>query len=1228
VVLNWATIASGATVSVNYFVAVTPAGAGAVNVTATPASGNGTRATYTPAFSSVTFPRTEAMGAICQITVQASTSVPNAVALSKFEAHGYAGAVWLEWDTASEWANLGFNVYRAEGSTGRFAQLNDGLILGAGTSTLEARYLFIDPGVRDGRTYSYLIEDVERTGKWTLHGPVTATAGGPAAPDIDPAAYDRVATLGGELSPTVLAVLPGGAVGAAAGSGPALGGADLAPIVIPSTASAPEKILKILSQDSAGMVIEIRTDPPSLSSVTLDGIPYTDVRIQGFAQAAEPGMPALPALGLPLEIPDVADVTMAIEQVKAKTVGKGVLPAPAPLLTLEPDGGVSSDYTPDPTVYQGANAYPAAPVRLGGSVRQGESRLLVLVASPVTWSPGSGVLTHARRVRVRLDFHGAGAQASSASSDQRRENQFYLASQGALKIAVERTGLQAVTGAALINAGLDPSVDPRFVSLYNEGREVAVLFQGEEDGVLDAEDLLLFNGENRDDDHALARSYWLMHGNLAGRRMALRDAAPSGQPSGEALTDETVRLEKNLVYLPFVLNGETSNFVGDSIFLNPRDQMITLEGVSGGAATLRMRLQGATSDSNVNPDHHMAISVNGVPVGDALWDGFSAFEGSFPVPPGALQEGANQVRLTPVADTGAIFDFDYVDWVEINHPRSLGAAGETLDITTRAAGDRRIEGIVGQTAILLDVTDPDAPVRLTGAVFAPDAAGGTLEFRMGAGERRVLLSTDEGLVTPAGVTADLPSALHDAPGTDWLAITHADFMAGASDLAGLRALEGHRARVVDVQDVYDEFGHGDPDPRAIRDYLAWQYAQGGDPRLRYVLLVGDASYDERNYLGQPNRNFVPSKLLDGTFTERSSDNWFASFLGDDSLPDVALGRLPVKSAAELDSLVAKIAGYAAQPLSQEWQARALLVADDGFRDFHAGEAAIFEGASDAMVAQLPPNFDPLKLFLSDIPEVEQQTVARQVIIDTLNAGALTAVYTGHGAITLWADEVIFRASDLALLRNADRLPFVMVLNCLNGLFSAPLGDALGESMLLKENAGAAAFFAPTGVSPIGGQDIFGEAVMRTIFREGHTRIGDALVRARESILGLEFFDDLSESWVLLGDPAMRLAFLPVPIADAGEDIETLEKSLVRLQGTVRGGAPAPHAYAWRLISAPAGSRVRIDKAGERNAQFKADAAGAYVIELVVTSGGLESKPDTLRVLVLPRKSGKEVPDGF
>lgn len=1171
---------------------------------------------------------TENVGPLCEMTVQVSTSVPNAVALSKLEANAYDGDVWLAWDTASEWANLGFNVYRAEGGAGRFVQMNASLILGAGTSTLKARYLFIDPSVEAGKRYAYLLEDVERTGKRTLHGPVSVTVGHDAGGALDPGDYDRVTTLGGEIPIAAQATLSSGSGGSNPIGDPPLTALAAAPAPDPVLPTAPDKMLRIISRDDTGMVIEIKSRAPDLSSVVLDGVPYTEVSIPGFSHMAEPGKPALPTLGLPIEIPDVADVDLAILRLNTKRVGRGILPAPAPALTLGSEGSIDRSYVPDAAVYSGTNSYPAAPVTLGGSVRQGEKRLLVLVLNPILWSPADGNLRHAGRVRVRINYYGAEASAAVSDIDARLQNQFLLASRGALKIAVSETGIQAVTGQALLDAGLNPATDPRALGLYREGREVAVLFEGEENGMVDPDDLLLFYGENRDDDHALARTYWLSGGNLSGLRMASRDAAPTGMPAGETLTPATVRSEKNTVYVPFVLNGETSNFVGDLIFLTPRDQFLDLTGVSGEAGTLRVRLQGATTDSNVDPDHHLRLSVNGVEVGDARWDGFEAFEGSFGIPAGTLAEGVNEIRFTPVNDTGAIFDFDYVDWVAVDHMRTLDAAGPSLRLVTTLPGDHTVGGIPGEEAILLDVTDPYAPILLEGTTFIPGEGEGSLTFNVGSvgeGERHLALASVPGLVAPHSIVADTPSRLNAAPGADWLAIAHADFVSGTGPLADLRQTEGLRTLTVDVQDVYDEFGFGDPVPSAIRDYLAWQYERGGEPRLRYVLLVGDANYDERNYLGLPNRNFVSTKLLDGTFTERSSDNWFASFLGDDALPDVALGRLPVASVDQLADLVAKITAYAGQPLGLPWQQRSLLVADDGAKAFHAGEAAIFEAASDAMAAQLPPGFDPLKLYLSDIPEAEQQAVARQLILESLNTGALTVSYAGHGAITLWADEVIYRSSDLPFLRNTDRLPFVIVLNCLNGLFSAPLGDALGESMLLMPGGGAVAFFAPTGISPIGGQEILGEAIMRALFREGHLRIGDALLRGRAAAVGLPFFKDISESWVLLGDPATTLAFDPMPIADAGADRETKAKSKVRLSGSVSGGATGPFIYEWRLVSAPEGSQPELMKADRAEAVLRVDLPGDYIVALVVSAGGKTSAPDTARVRALPRGSNNKLP---
>ncbi len=1232
VVATWASVASGATVSLSYYLAVTPAGGGAVNVTPTPASGDATRVTYTPAFSSVTYPRTENMGPLCQLAIQASTAVPNAVALASLEADRRAGGVHLDWATDAEWANLGFNVYRAEGPAGAYVQLNRDLILGQGTSSLRARYLVIDASARPDRAYAYLLEDVERTGVRTLHGPAHVAAGAmtPGAPDYS--LYDRVATSAGELDPTMLIALGGGGLAPETPVGPVASapvtqsppGSAIGPNPLPApVADAPSSIVRVLREDADGLTLELSSRHAVLSGVVLDGTAYTDVRVPGFSQLADPGKPALPVIGVPVRIPDVADVSVTVEREQWKPAGTAALPAPAPEWSLDAEGELQATYQADPGTYGAAGVYPDAPLQTAGSVRQGEDRILVLTFKPVKWDPATGALLQARKLRVRLAFAGRGSSAAMADPDARRENQFWLAAQGAVKIAVSEKGLQRVSGEALIAAGIPAGTDPRRLALYTGGAEVALRAPGEADGVLDPADDFYFYGEALESAQAQARTYWLVAGNLAGLRMEAIDAAPRGAPSSETTTPAVARLEKNLVYVPFVLNGETSNFVGDFIFLNPRDQTLTLAGVTGASAELRVRIQGATSDSNVNPDHHVRISVNGVDVGDAHWDGFDAFEGSFPVPPGALVDGSNQIRFTPVADTGAVFDFDYIDWLELSHTRSLADAGAALDLEAGAPGDRTVSGLSGGAPAILDVSDPRAPRWLTGAAF--DSGTGSVTFHAEGGGPHHLVASPDGVKLPQALWRDVPSQLNESSGLDWLAIAHGSLVEGTLPLSALRAGEGLRAAVANVQDVYDEFGNGDPDPQAIKDYLDWQYTRGGAPRLRYVLLVGDASYDPRNYLKGSNSNLVPTKLLDGTFVEHASDNWFAAFLGDEALPDVAIGRLPVKDTAQLQTVVSKLSGYAALPTGSDWQRRTLFVADDGFRAFHAGEAALFEGAMSSMAAALPPGFDALSIPMSQIPEADQAAVTRQGILDALDAGVLMAAYAGHGGITLWADEVVFRSSDLAQVSNLDRLPFVVVLNCLNGFFHGPTGDALGESLLFKADGGAVAAFAPTSVSPIGGQSLMGEAISRAIFRESEPRIGDALVRARTAMLGLEFFDDFSNSWVLLGDPATRLAFEPEPIADAGRDQTLTGKGRARLDGRGSGGVPGALSYGWRIISQPSGSLPKLKNAGSATPEIQMDAAGEYLVELVVSQAGRTSLPDTVKVLILPKPNGKPAP---
>ena len=102
-------------------------------------------------------------------------NVPTAVSLLSFNAHWESGEVHLNWQTALEYDNLGFNVVRSE--TGNLADGVDlGFIPGQGSGTHSgATYTFLDATARPGSSYTYWLIDLDASGQETVHPPVTLT---------------------------------------------------------------------------------------------------------------------------------------------------------------------------------------------------------------------------------------------------------------------------------------------------------------------------------------------------------------------------------------------------------------------------------------------------------------------------------------------------------------------------------------------------------------------------------------------------------------------------------------------------------------------------------------------------------------------------------------------------------------------------------------------------------------------------------------------------------------------------------------------------------------------------------------------------------------------------------------------------------------------------------------------------------------------------------------------
>ncbi len=306
--------------------------------------------------------------------------------------------------------------------------------------------------------------------------------------------------------------------------------------------------------------------------------------------------------------------------------------------------------------------------------------------------------------------------------------------------------------------------------------------------------------------------------------------------------------------------------------------------------------------------------------------------------------------------------------------------------------------------------------------------------------------------------------------------------------------------MVDIEDVYDEFSYGQKTPQAVKDFLAYA-AANWKKAPRFVMLVGDASYDPKNFLGFGDSDLVPTKLIETQYMETASDDWLVDFDGD-GLPDMAIGRLPVRSADEALRLANKIVSYDSQPSSGS-----LLLVND------QNDTYDFGSASNLLRSLIPSK---IRIETVDRAHTDDPT-AKARLIDAINRGQIIVNYTGHGSVGSWRGNILTSA-DAPGLTNAGELSMFVMMTCLNGYFQDPAIDSLAES-LLKANGGATAVWGSSGMTTPNIQAILNHQLFAMIFNGTPITIGEATARAKAAVTG----GDVRRTWILLGDPTTRLS---------------------------------------------------------------------------------------------------------
>jgi uncharacterized repeat protein (TIGR01451 family) len=689
------------------------------------------------------------------------------------------------------------------------------------------------------------------------------------------------------------------------------------------------------------------------------------------------------------------------------------------------------------------------------------------------------------------------------------QKQFELAAHPAVKILVRHEGWYRVAQSDLVNAGLDPNVDPSRLHLFAEAAEQSMRITGATAGAggFGPQAAVNFYGTGIDTEFSGTRVYWLVAEDSKGARIPVAQAS-SGSNQPPANYPATVVLQPRTIYFAALLTANGENFFGPIISPTPVEEVLSVPHLDT-TSTQPVRLEVVLQGVIVGFPHDVKVMLNGSAVGDVTFTGQDKGTLSMDLPPGLLQDWNNTITFT--AQNGD-YDTSLVDTIRITYPHRYIADLDELKFTGRAGDELKVRGFTSAPAVL-DITDPARPVQLTPQV---NSNSGSYDIAVqvpwtttntAAPTRHTLLSVaDDRVATASGVRANHPSHWHTAQqGAEIAMVTFEEFVRTLAPLVKVHQAEGKSSAVVWVGDLYDEFNFGERSPFAIRQFLQTANANWKTPPA-YLLLNGRASYDPRNYLGLGHLDLVPTRIVASSGLMTGSDDWFSDFTNS-GMPTIATGRLPVSTVDEATTVVGKIVAYEGKSTNGPWTLNALMVADKD-------DTENFTQDTQTVQAQLPSTMQVTDILTGTVGT----TAAPQDIIDGINAGQLLVNYLGHGSEEQWSGSDIFDTNSLTSLTNSSQLPVFLIMDCLNGFFQDVYAQPLGVGLLLAPNGGAVAVLASSGLNQPAPQTKLDKLVVQNVMNAARPTLGDSILKAKSSIGDR----GARQTFILFGDPAMQM----------------------------------------------------------------------------------------------------------
>ncbi len=674
------------------------------------------------------------------------------------------------------------------------------------------------------------------------------------------------------------------------------------------------------------------------------------------------------------------------------------------------------------------------------------------------------------------------AACASAPAPDATAYNLYIPAEGIYKLTLADLGWEAVP---------TEQIDLRF---KNEPVPIRIVeTQGET--------AILFYGQASSSPYTATNIYQIQIAAAENRRMTTAAAETPTTPPA-ATIDTKIRFEENQRYAPLYIEGE--NWFWEKLFA-PQifDYSFNLPELADDAAALTLSFWGQT-DTTEEPDHHVIVAVNEQEVANSFWDGQTTQIITAEIPAGLLRAGANRVSINLPGDTGALIDSVNLNWIEFTIPQTARFENAARPFSG-PGGDLQFDP-PRQEFELYDIT---APAQIQ---FQTIRAENTIAA-IQTDHTYLAASLETALAVPEirNVSAE-PDLKDPNTNANYVVIGADAFHQALAPLLDLRQEQGLTPLLLRPQTIYDQFNSGMPEPEAIRLFLQFA-AENWVGAPQYVVLVGDASYDGRGYQTPPEAHFLPTQLIATSLGGETGSDLPLVNLDADPWPEIAVGRIPARSADQVTTLVEKTIAFERQTAVPTAQNSIVVVAD--------GQEAHFKAEAQGFIDSFPKNYPATLL----APEPGDPAAAGQIQAYFAQNPLLVA-YFGHGSLKMWGKDQLFIQDGVAALENRERQAVILHITCLSGLFTHPEQESLVETLLWQPSGGAVANIGPTSLTlPHAQQALTTGFVENWLSSSANSprRLGDLMLAAWQNMPENNQSNlDVLNTFLLFGDPALLL----------------------------------------------------------------------------------------------------------